>query len=240
MRCRLQLVLLLLAAPAWAQVVDRMVAVVNKHVVLASELEQTARVECLMQGKSPEQLSAADTASAMERLIDRSLLEQQIMDGAELVPEREEVAVQVKEVRAHFPAAASDEGWKSLLASYGLTQADVEDYFVTQSRIMRFVDLRFRSLVRVDKLAIRAYYEQRFLPELRKHGAPEPPLAEVSDKIEKILVEQGIDDMLGHWLETLRAQARIVRIALPGASVAGPVHPNRAKPAPLGTPSVRP
>ncbi|HET7871242.1 MAG TPA: hypothetical protein VFL42_01950 [Terriglobales bacterium] len=225
MRRCLQLALVLLAVPAWPQVVDRMVAIVNKHVVMASELEQTARVECLMQGKRPEQLSPAETASALERLIDRALLQQQILNGEELGPSPEEVAAQVKEVRAHFPAAASDEGWKSLLASYGLIQADVEDYFATQSRIMRFVDLRFRSLVRVDKLAIRAYYEQKLLPQLRQRGAAEPPLADVSDKIEKILVEQSIDDMLGHWLETLRGQAHIVRIALPGASVAGAVHP---------------
>jgi hypothetical protein len=240
MRRLLQLALLMLAIPAWSQVVDRMVAVVNKHVVLASELDQTARVECLMQGKTPDQISAADSASALERLIDRSLLEQQIMNGAELDPAKEDVAAQVKDLRAHFPAAATDEGWKSLLNSYGLTQADVEDHFTTQSRIMRFVDLRFRSLVRVDKLAIRAYYEQRLLPELKKTGAAEPPLAEVSDKIEKILVEQSIDEMLGHWLETLRAQSHIVKIALPGPTSAGSVHPNRAKPALLGTPTVRP
>jgi hypothetical protein len=225
MRLRLQLAVLLLALPAGAQVVDRMVAVVNKRVVLESELEQTTRVECLMQGKSLEKLTPADTAAVLERLIDRALLQQQILNGADLDPAPEEVAVQIKELRAQLPNGASDEGWKSLLTSYGLMQADVEDHFIVQSRVMRFVDLRFRSLVRVDKIAIRAYYEQRFLPQLRQRGAPEPPLAEVSDRIEKILVEQSIDEMMGRWLETLRAQAHIEKIALPGASVATGARP---------------
>jgi peptidyl-prolyl cis-trans isomerase SurA len=225
MRLRLQLAVLLLALPAGAQVVDRMVAVVNKRVVLESELEQTTRVECLMQGKSLEKLTPADTAAVLERLIDRALLQQQILNGADLDPAPEEVAVQIKELRAQLPNGASDEGWKSLLTSYGLMQADVEDHFIVQSRIMRFVDLRFRSLVRVDKIAIRAYYEQRFLPQLRQRGAPDPPLAEVSDRIEKILVEQSIDEMMGRWLETLRAQAHIEKIALPGASVATGARP---------------
>ena len=202
-----------------------MVAVVNKRVVLESELEQTTRVECLMQGKSLEKLTPADTASVLERLIDRSLLQQQILNGADLEPAPDEVAAQVKELRAQLPNAASDEAWKALLTSYGLTQGDVEDHFIAQSRIMRFVDLRFRGLVRVDKIAIRAYYEQRFLPQLRQRGAPEPPLAEVSDRIEKILVEQSIDEMMGRWLETLRAQAHIEKIALPGASVASGARP---------------
>jgi parvulin-like peptidyl-prolyl isomerase len=221
MRLRLQLALLLLALPAGAQVVDRMVAVVNKRVVLESELEQTTRVEFLMQGKPLEKLTSADTASVLERLIDRSLLQQQILSGEDLDPALEEVATQVKELRAQLPNAASDEGWKALLSSYGLSQGDVEDHFIAQSRVMRFVDLRFRGLVRVDKIAVRAYYEQKLLPQLRQRGAPEPALAEVSDRIEKILVEQSIDEMMGRWLETLRAQAHIERIALPGAGASG-------------------
>jgi hypothetical protein len=225
MRLRLQLALLLLALPAGAQVVDRMVAVVNKRVLLQSELEQTTRVECLLQGKPLEKLTPADTAAVLERLIDRSLLQQQILNGADLDPAPEEVAAQIKELRAQLPNAASDESWKALLTSYGLTQADVEDHFIVQSRIMRFVDIRFRGLVRVDKIAIRAYYEQKLLPQLRQRGAPEPPLAEVSDRIEKVLVEQSIDEMMGRWLETLRTQAHIEKIALPGASVASGARP---------------
>ena len=45
---------LLLAGFTQAQVVDRMVAVVNKRVILESELDQAARVEFLLQGKPIE------------------------------------------------------------------------------------------------------------------------------------------------------------------------------------------
>ena len=221
MRLRSQFVLLLLVLQAAsAQVVDRMVAVVNKRVVLESELDQTTRVECLMQGKPLEKLTPADQASVLERLIDRSLLEQQIMKGADVDPTPKDVAAQLKELRAQVPNSATDDGWTRLLTSYGLTQSDVEDYLASQFRILRFVDLRFRGLVRVDKNSVSSYYEQKFLPELRKRGASEPPLAEVSGKIEKILIEQSIDDMLNRWLETLRSQAHIEKISPPGDSVA--------------------
>jgi parvulin-like peptidyl-prolyl isomerase len=226
MRLRPQLaVFLLVLQAASAQVVDRMVAVVNKHVVLESELDQTTRVECLMQGKSLEKITPADVASVLERLIDRSLLEQQIMKGAEVDPTPKDVAAQLKELRAQVPDAATEEGWNRLLTSYGLTQSDVEDYLSSQLRILRFVDLRFRGLVRVDKNAISSYYEQKFLPELRKSGAAEPPLTEVSGKIEKILIEQSIDDMLNRWLETLRSQAHIEKLSPPGERVASGERP---------------
>ena len=61
MRARLHFVMaLLLAGVVQAQVVDRMVAVVNKRVILESELDQATRVEFLLQGKPIERLTYAD------------------------------------------------------------------------------------------------------------------------------------------------------------------------------------
>jgi hypothetical protein len=210
------------AACANAQVVDRMVAVVNKRVILESELDQAVRVEFLMQGKSLDKVSPADSAAALDRLVDRALLDQQIPHSEMLAPTPEELADQVKSVRAQLPGAANDDGWKSLLAAYGLTQQDVEDSLVTEVRTLRFVDLRFRGLVRIDKTDINNYYQQKFLPEVRSRGASEPPLASVSGEIEKILAEQGITDMLNRWLETLRAQAHIEKMSpVPAGSSSG-------------------
>src|SRR5713226_1880603 len=68
---------LLLAGLGQAQVVDRMVAVVNKHVILESELDQATRVEFLLQAKPIQSLTQVDRSAVLERLIDRSLLVQQ-------------------------------------------------------------------------------------------------------------------------------------------------------------------
>ncbi|HET9840281.1 MAG TPA: SurA N-terminal domain-containing protein [Candidatus Angelobacter sp.] len=214
--------LLLLAAMAAGQVVDRMVAVVNKRVILESELDQAARVEFLLQGKPVAALAQADRAAVLERLIERALLDQQIVNRAMLDPTPQELAARVNEVRSGIPAAATDDQWKALLASYGLTQPDLEEQLTDQVRILRFIDLRFRGLVRVEKDAIDTYYQQKFLPEVRKRNAPEPSLAEVSDKIEQILIEQRIDELLNNWLKTLRAQAHIEKMmAAPAPAAAG-------------------
>jgi parvulin-like peptidyl-prolyl isomerase len=209
--------LLLLAGSAQAQVVDRMVAVVNKHVILESELDQATGVEFLLQAKSIEKLAQTDRIAVLERLIDRSLLEQQIVDPTILNPSAEDLAAKIKELRKSLPGAGGDERWKAILGGYGLTQQDVEDQLTSQFRILRFIDLRFRGLVQVDKDAISAYYQDHFLPEVRKRNLAEPKLFEVSDKIEQILAEQRIDGLLNNWLKTLRAQAHIERM-LPGAA----------------------
>ena len=125
-------------------------------------------------------------------------------------------------MRQQFPGAATDSGWKSLLATYDLTQQDIEDHLISEVRELRFIDLRFRGLVRIDKNDISNYYQQKFLPQLRSQGAAEPPLAQVSGQIEKILAEQSIDDMLNRWLETLRAQAHIEKmIPVPASTPSG-------------------
>lgn len=224
MRHARQLAFVLMAlALGWAQeVVDRMVAVVNRRVILESELEQTARVEFLLAGKplKSEKLDAAESLAVLDQLIDRSLLEQQIVHPEMMSPTKEELAERLKEVRSRIAGAAGDEGWNAVLAAYGLTQQDVEDHLASQVRVLRLVDLRFRGLVRVDKDSIAAYYQEQLLPELQRQGAGAPPLSEVSDKIEKILVEQRLDAMLNEWLQTLRAQAHIEKMWSPGASLA--------------------
>jgi peptidyl-prolyl cis-trans isomerase SurA len=218
----LQFVLLLLASAACsAQIVDRMVAVVNGRVILQSELDQEVRVEFMMQGAPLSKRTQQDTLAALDRLIDRALLDQQIMNNAMVDPAPEQVAAQVKSIRAQVPGAATDEGWKALLLGYGLIVQDIEDYVTSQVRLLSFIDMRFRGLVRVDKTAISTYYQEKFLPELRKQGHPEQPLSAVSGEIEKLLVDQSINEMLNTWLQTLRSQARIEKMVAAISAASG-------------------
>jgi hypothetical protein len=204
-------------------VVDRIAAVVNRRVILESELDQSIRVEALLQNR-PLSETTGSRREALDQWIDRILLEQQIVESDVVDPTAEELAARLKEVRAQVNGAATDEGWQKALAAYGLTEHDVEDHLISEFRVLRFVDLRLRGLVRVDKTAIAEYYQDKFLAELARRGAPAPPLADVSDKIEKILVEQRMDTMLNDLLQNLRAQAHIERMA-PFVAQAPQAHP---------------
>src|SRR5262249_29215096 len=156
--------------------------------------------------------SAQELQGVLDRLVDRSLLEQQMVHSGPLDPSPEELASQVKEIRDKIPGAATDEGWKSILSSYGLTPADIDIHVISEFQVLRYVDLHFRGLVRVDRTDIQAYYLETFLPEMQRRGAPVPPLAQVYDKIEKILASRRMDEMLEEWLQTLRAQAHIEKL----------------------------
>jgi hypothetical protein len=204
-------------------VVDRIAAVVNRRVILESELDQSVRVEAMLQNR-PLDETTGSRREALDESIDRILLEQQIVESDVVDPTAEELAARLKEVRAQVKGATTDEGWQKALTAYGLTEHDVEDHLISEFRVLRFVDLRLRGLVRVDKTAIAEYYQDKFLPELTRRAAPAPPLADVSDKIEKILIEQRMDAMLNDLLQNLRAQAHIERMA-PFAAQAPEAHP---------------
>jgi len=213
----------LLLGLAQSQVVDRMVAVVNKRVILQSELDQTARVEFLLQGKSVSVMTPADTLATLERLIDRALLDQQIINPSMLDPTPLELAAKIKEVREGIPGASgAEDRWKAVLNSYGLTQQDLEEQLAAEVRITRLIDLRFRGLVRIEKDAVEDYFQKQFLPEIRKRNVKEPALSEVYSRIENILVQDRLDEMQNEWLKTLRAQAHIEKmLAAPAGPAAG-------------------
>ena len=213
MRVILNTMLILAALVASrAEVVDRIVAVVNRRVILQSQLEQAARVEFLLQGRSLDELNQAEMQTVLDRMIDQDLLEQQIANNPMLDPTPEELAARLHQAREQIPGAGEDGAWRGMLRSYAVTEEDVQKQLGTQLRILRFIDLRFRSLAHVDRASINNYYTDKLLPELRKQGAPEPPLNQVSDRIEKILVEQRIDEMLNTWLQTLRSQTHIQKM----------------------------
>src|SRR5205809_5328020 len=97
------LLLLLSPACARAEIVDRMVAVVNKQIILQSELDQATRVEFLLQGRPLDQLTDAEMGKVLERLIDQDLLQQQIAQAAIRDPSPEEMASHLREVRPQIP-----------------------------------------------------------------------------------------------------------------------------------------
>jgi hypothetical protein len=196
-----------------AQVVDRIVAVVNKHVILESEWQDAAHMEFLLQGKPSGELTSQQMAAVLDRMIDRALVQQQIVDQSVLEPTPGEIAAQIREARARIPEAAAEEKWQAMLAAYELTEEDLEKQIANQIRVLKFVDLRFRALARVDRAAISDYYQQKLQPQLRQQGAPIPPLDQVSEKIQQILTEQRIDELLNSWLQALRSQAQIEKMS---------------------------
>ena len=107
------------------------------------------------------------------------------------------------------PGAGTEAGWKSALARYGLTSNVLAERVARQIDLERYVDQRFRPSVYVDAESIENYYRSKLVPELERSQSAVPPLAEVRGRIERVLAEERVNELLAGWLKTLRAQSRI-------------------------------
>jgi hypothetical protein len=190
-------------------VIDRIVATVNRHIILQSDWEDALCFEAFTVGKPVEQLSLSERKAALDRLIDQELLREQIQAADFPHASAEEISKHVDEVRKQYPGSENDQGWKNTLARYHLTENELRSRLALQLDLLRLVDARLRPTVQIDSSSIESYYQQELLPQLRQSGAKEVPLAEVTPKIKELLTQQKMNQLLTAWLQNLRAGSEI-------------------------------
>jgi hypothetical protein len=202
------------AAPLTSPVVlDKVVAVVNNQAILSSDIDNEIRLSVLDPGRGG--LGILTRPHALDQLIGRALIQQQIRqeDLQSADPTQADVDARLSEIRKEVPACvrqncASDAGWKAFLSSQGLTQEGVEAYLRYRVEILRFIEQRFRQGISIEPAEIDTYYRNTLLPQYAK-GEAIPPLADVSTRIQEILLQQHVNVLFDDWLNNLRKQGNI-------------------------------
>jgi hypothetical protein len=200
-------------APESPVVLDRAVAVVNKHVILSSDLDDEIRLSVLDPNTVPQ--VEITRQQALDQLISRTLIEQQIrqQDIEAIEPSQQEVNARLHEIRTELPICvrqncASDAGWKAFLASHGLTAERVEAYLRYRLEILRFIEQRFREGIQISPQQIETYYHDTLLPQYAS-GETAPPLDQVAPRIQEILLQQQVNQLFDNWLTDLRKQGDV-------------------------------
>ena len=201
----------LLASPrsVVAEVLDRIIATVNGHVILQSDWDEALCYEALLSNRTPTQFTDDDRRAVLDRLIDQELLREQMNSAGFVHATDAEVDARLAEARKLYPQAASPQQWQATLAQYHLNETDLRVRIRTQIDLMRLVDARLRPAVQIDSKTIEAYYRDQFVPKLKQSGAADVPLAEVSSKIREVLTEQKVSQLLVSWLQTLRSEGDV-------------------------------
>lgn len=198
------------AAPV---VLDRVVAVVNNHAILLSDVQDEMRLSVLDPGRVGE--GPLTEQHALDELISRALIEQQIRqeDLRAIEPSQQEVDNRLEQLRKQLPACirqncATDAGWKAFLQSHGLTAERVEAYARYRIEILRFIEERFRQGIQISQQQIEDYYHNTLLPQYAP-GEAVPPLDQVASRIQEILLEQQVNVLFDNWLNNLRQQGDV-------------------------------
>lgn len=197
------------AATVYAgETLDRIVATVDRHPITRSDVEQEAKFTHLLNAEAGR-ITVQDEIAALGRLIDRTLVTNQIAAFGAIPISKEEMDNRIAEIRKQVPGAETNLGWIRLLGENGLTQEDISKRLSQEIETLRFIDLRFRSEVRVGPRAIQTYYDAKFVPEMKAKNLTPAPLDQVQDQIEGILREERVNALISDWLKSLRNQSRI-------------------------------
>jgi hypothetical protein len=194
-------------------VLDSVVAVVNRHAILASDIDDEIRLSVL----DPDRVGQGvlNRRRALDQLISRALIEQQIRreEAQAAEPSADDVNARLAEIRKELPACvrqncASNAGWRAFLAAHDLTPERVDAYLRYRLEILRFIELRFRPGIRIAQQDIETYYHDTLLPQYAP-GEAVPPLVKVSPRIEEILLQQQVNVLFDEWLTNLRKQGDV-------------------------------
>jgi hypothetical protein len=192
------------------EVLDHVVAVINGSVILESDVQEEMRLAVLQPFGDP---GRSTPKRALQRLIDRDLILQQMRTAEELTPPSpEEVQQRVNELRRLIPECSqyhceTDAGWLAFLKAKGLTEKEVEAHWKQRMMILAFIQSRFGAGVRITPAEIADYYHKVLVPQLK--GKTPPPLQTVSSRIEEILLQQRVSSLLLEWLQSLKSEGSV-------------------------------
>lgn len=193
-------------------VVDRIVATVNGDLVLESDLEEEERFTKFYPYGPDEGKPLRE--QALKRLIDRTLIQQQMAGYPQTAVTDSQVNQDEAELRKDLPACAhadctTDAGWKQFLTDAGFTEGELRNRIKQRTEVLHFIEQRFRSGVRINDQQIEKFYTDSMLPEYAKQHATAPPLDSVRDRISELLLQQQVSSLLDDWLKTLRDSGRV-------------------------------
>ncbi|MBT9329840.1 peptidylprolyl isomerase [Paracidobacterium acidisoli] len=205
-------------------VLDKVEALIHGDVLLQSDVNQEMRFAVL---EPVRILPGQNTAQrALRRLIDRSLILDQMKDQQQpTATDSAKVAKALDDLKKQLPECPkyhceTEAGWKAFLAAHGLMEQEVSDRWSERLAILHFIDVRFRTGIRISNEQVEDYYRKTLLPALQKAGQPAPALNAVAPRIQEVLLQQEVSSLLQDWLKSLRDEGN-VQIVDPAYAAAG-------------------
>jgi peptidyl-prolyl cis-trans isomerase SurA len=204
------------AAPTEAAkpvVLDRVVAIINGDVLLQSDVDEEMHFAKLEPVATPT--GSDSLRRSARRLINRTLMLQQMKEQQQRIdiPDSE-VEKQLEEARKSLPACRqydcqTEAGWKAFLAANDLSEQDVMDHWRQRMQILRFIDIRFRTGIRISKQEVSDYYQRTIVPSYEREKQQPPSVDTLAPRIQEVLLQQHVSGLLQDWLKTLRQEGSV-------------------------------
>jgi len=195
-------------------VLDRVVAIINGDVLLESDVQEEEHFAKLEPVGVPPGSDSLQRAA--RRLIRRTLILQQMKEQQQtgISISDTDVQKQLAAIRKNLPACRqfdcnTDAGWTAFLVANDLSQQDVIEHWRQRMEILRFIDIRFRTGIRISKQEVADYYQKSIVPGYEKEKQKAPPVETLTPRIQEVLLQQRVNGQLRDWLNTLRQEGSV-------------------------------
>jgi hypothetical protein len=186
------LALLVAAAPVGAEVLDRIVAIVDgSFIVTLSDIRKERALQTALGAKT------ATDAEVLESLLERRLIEEQLAQYRNIP----------------IDDAAIDARLRTLTPRPDVSTADLRAAVAGELRRFEFLAQRFGQFVQVTDAEARTYFEEVLVPELRRTDAVIPSLEEGMALVRPNVAAEKLNQEVSAWLKDLRGRSRVEKIS---------------------------
>jgi peptidyl-prolyl cis-trans isomerase SurA len=182
-----------------AELIDRVVAVVNGAVIMQSDVRAVLRLGLMEVPPDPEVGRAV-----ANRLIDRRLVLIEVNRSATPDPPEGLIDARLSEVRSRF---ASPDDFDKVMAEVGYDERQVRTYIRDDLRISTYLQQRFGATVQPAEAELLEYYRDH--PEKFTRNGVLLSFGEAYDDIRAAVIEERRAAMIRAWIDTLRRRADI-------------------------------
>ena len=194
--------LAVLATAPRAQVLDRVLAIVNGEVVTSLDVRAAVVFQLVEQ-----QRIAAGEPAVLEALIDRQLMIADASRYSVREPEEAEIERGVQTIRSRFP---SPQAFETAAATTGMTEGRLRTFVGDSIRLDLHVEQRFAAAAQPTDDEVTRYYREHS-SELARGGVT-PPLDQVRDAVTAGATAERRAGLVSEWLQRLRQRAEIRRL----------------------------
>lgn len=195
-------------------ILDHVVAIINNDVLLESDVREEMRFAALQ--PITVQPGQNTHVRAAQRLINRTLMLRQMEQQQQINYKisNEDLQQNLDDLRKQIPDCremhcTTEEGWQAFLKLNGLTEQEVNDRWRERLEILKFIQMRFGSGIRIPRQDIENYYNANVVKTFEKMNQKPPTLESVTPRIREILLQQQVNSLLRDWLKSLRDQGSV-------------------------------
>ena len=194
------------AASARAEIIDRVLAVVDGQVITLSDARAALQFALI-----PADVSLDPIRAAMQRLIDRHLLLDEVERYAAPDPPPAEIEAALNAIQAKYQDPLA---FEIALNQTSMSREELRRFLRDTIRIEAYMRQRFATAVQISEDELVRYYREH-QPEFMAGGKPRP-FEEVREQIRAALAVTQREAFVQQWLEGLRRRGAVQVVYLPG------------------------